>query len=173
MKVLACDPYLTAAEIKTRGATKVDLPRLLAESRFVSVHCPYNDETRNMIGARELATMQSGSYLVTTARGGIVDENALAAALKSGHIAGAGVDVWNDEPPPLSHPLLALDNVIATYHTAGITQDSRENMRNWNAQQVASILRGERPPRLINPDAWGKFTQRFERIFGFRPKYHH
>jgi D-3-phosphoglycerate dehydrogenase len=170
MKVLACDPYLTAAEIKTRGATKVDLPRLLAESRFVSVHCPYNDETRNMIGARELATMQSGSYLVTTARGGIVDENALAAALKSGHIAGAGVDVWNDEPPPLSHPLLALDNVIATYHTAGITQDSRENMRNWNAEQVAGIFRGERPPRLVNPEAWPKFAQRFERIFGFAPK---
>ncbi|MGH8649910.1 MAG: hydroxyacid dehydrogenase [Burkholderiales bacterium] len=170
MKVLACDPYLTAEEIQARGATKVDLPTLLAQSRFVSVHCPYNDETRNMIGARELAAMQPGSYLVTTARGGIVDEYALAAALKSGHLAGAGVDVWNEEPPPLSHPLLALDNVIATYHTAGITQDSRENMRTWNAQQVAAILRGERPPRLVNPDAWGKFVQRFERIFGFGPR---
>ena len=170
MKVLAYDPYLTAEEIQARGATKVDLPTLLGESRFVSVHCPYNDETRNMIGARELAAMQPGSYLVTTARGGIVDENALSAALKSGHLAGAGVDVWNEEPPPLSHPLLALDNVLATYHTAGITQDSRENMRTWNAQQVAGILRGERPPRLINPDAWDRFAQRFERIFGFRPK---
>jgi D-3-phosphoglycerate dehydrogenase len=170
MKVLACDPYLSAEEIKARGATKVDLPTLLKESRFISVHCPYNDETRNMIGARELAAMQPGSYLVTTARGGIVDETALANAVKSGHIAGAGVDVWNDEPPPLSHPLLALDNVIATFHTAGITQDSRENMRNWNAEQVAGILRGERPPRLINPEACPKFAQRFERIFGFRPK---
>jgi len=170
MKVLAYDPYLTAEEIQARGATKVDLPALLAESRFVSVHCPYNDETRNMIGARELAAMQPGSYLITTARGGIVDENALAKALESKHIAGAGVDVWNEEPPPLSHPLLAFDNVIATYHTAGITQDSRENMRNWNAQQVAGILRGERPPRLVNPDAWERFGQRFERVFGFRPK---
>jgi len=170
MKVLAYDPYLTAEEIQARGATKVDLPTLLAESRFVSIHCPYNDETRNMIGARELAAMQPGSYLVTTARGGIGDEAALAAALKSWHLAGAGVDVWNEEPPPLSHPLLALDNVLATYHTAGITQDSRENMRTWNAQQVAGILRGERPPRLINPDAWDRFAQRFERIFGFRPK---
>ena len=170
MKVLACDPYLTAEEIQARGATKVDLPTLLAQSRFISVHCPYNDETRNMIGARELAAMQPGSYLVTTARGGIVDEYALAEALKSGHLAGAGVDVWNEEPPPLSHPLLALDNVLATYHTAGITQDSRENMRTWNAQQVAAILRGERPPRLINPDAWPRYAQRFERIFGFRPQ---
>ncbi len=169
MKVLACDPYLTAEEIQARGATKVDLATLLAESRFVSIHCPYDDETRNMIGAHELAVMQAGSILITTARGGIVDEDALAAALKSGHISGAGVDVWIEEPPPLSHPLLAFDNLIATYHTAGITHDSRHNMADWNAQQVAGILRGERPLRLINPHAWERFTQRFERIFGFRP----
>jgi len=147
----------------------VDLATLLAESRFVSIHCPYNDETRNMIGARELNAMQAGSYLITTARGGIVDENALAKALELKHIAGAGVDVWIDEPPPLSHPLLAFDNLIATYHTAGITHDSRNNMADWNAQQLAGILRGERPPRLINPDAWERFAQRFERIFGLRP----
>ena len=169
MKVLACDPYLTAEQVQARGATKVELATLLAESRFVSIHCPYNDETRNMIGARELNAMQAGSYLITTARGGIVDEGALAAALKAGHIAGAGVDVWIEEPPPLSHPLLAFDNLIATYHTAGITHDSRNNMADWNAQQLAGILRGERPPRLINPDAWERFAQRFERIFGLRP----
>ena len=170
MKVLACDPYLTAEEIGERGATKVDLATLLAHSRFVSIHCPYNDETRNMIGERELAAMQPGSYLMTTARGGVVDEDALAAALKSGHLAGAGVDVWNEEPPPPSHPLLALDNVIATHHTAGITHDSRENMRSWNAQQVLGILRGERPPRLVNPEAWARFAQRFGRTFGTLPE---
>ena len=169
MRVLACDPYLTPEVCEARGATKVDLATLLAESRFLSLHCPLNDETRGMIGARELHAMQAGSYLITTARGGIVDEDALVAALKTGHIAGAGVDVWVEEPPPLAHPLLAFDNVIATYHTAGVTQDSRNNMADWNAQQVAGILRGERPPRLINPDAWGLFAQRFEQIFGFRP----
>jgi D-3-phosphoglycerate dehydrogenase len=98
-----------------------------------------------------------------------VDEQALAAALKSGHLAGAGVDVWNEEPPPASHPLLALDNVIATHHTAGITHDSRENMRDWNAEQVLGILRGERPPRLVNPKAWPRFAQRYEGIFGVVP----
>jgi D-3-phosphoglycerate dehydrogenase len=170
MKVLACDPYLSAEEIRERGASKVDLATLLAESRFVSVHCPYNDETRNMIGGRELAAMQPGSYLITTARGGVVDEQALAAALKAGHLAGAGVDVWSEEPPPPSHPLLALPNVIATHHTAGITHDSRDNMRDWNAEQVLGILRGERPPRLVNPDAWPRFAQRFERIFGISPR---
>ena len=169
MKVLAYDPYLTAEEIRERGAAKVDLATLLAESRFVSIHCPYSEETRNMIGERELAAMQSGSYLVTTARGGVVDEQALAAALESSHLAGAGVDVWNEEPPPSAHPLLALDNVIATHHTAGITHDSRDNMRSWNARQVIGLLRGERPPRLVNPDAWPRFAQRFGRIFGTAP----
>src|SRR5262249_55153182 len=129
MEVLACDPYLSAEQISERRARKVDLATLLAQSRFVSIHCPYNEETRNMIGERELAAMPPGSYLITTARGGVVDEHALAAALESGHLAGAGVDVWNEEPPPASHPLLALPNVIATHHTAGITHDSRENMR--------------------------------------------
>ena len=169
MKVLACDPYLSAEEIRERRAIKVDLATLLTQSRVVSIHCPYNDETRSMIGERELAAMQPGSYLITTARGGVVDESALAAALKSGHLAGAGVDVWNEEPPPPSHPLLALDNVIATHHTAGITHDSRDNMRDWNAEQVLGILRGERPPRLINPKAWQDFAQRYERIFGMLP----
>ena len=86
-----------------------------------------------MIGERELAAMKPGSYLVTTARGGIVEEQALAAALTSGHLAGAGVDVWNEEPPPSSHPLLALDNVIATHHTAGITYDAAASARNGTA----------------------------------------
>ena len=157
MKVLACDPYLSTEEIAERGARKVDLATLLGESRFVSIHCPYNEETRNMIAALHRRQL---------ARGGVVDEDALAAALKSGHLAGAGVDVWNEEPPPASHPLLALDNVIATHHTAGITQDSRNNMRDWNAQQVMGILRGERPPRLVNPDAWPGFARRFEKLFG-------
>ena len=169
MNVLACDPYLTAEEVESRGATKVDLATLLAESRFLSIHCPLNDETRGMIGQRELKALAAGSYVITTARGGIIDEDALAAALDSGHVAGAGIDVWVVEPPPLTHPLLKFDNLIATYHTAGVTHDSRRNMAEWNAEQVAAILRGERPPRLINPAAWTLYAQRFERIFGFRP----
>ncbi len=169
MNVLACDPYLTAKEVESRGATKVDLATLLAESRFLSIHCPLNDETRGMIGQRELDALAAGSYVITTARGGILDEDALAAALDSGHVAGAGIDVWVVEPPPLTHPLLKFDNLIATYHTAGVTHDSRRNMAEWNAEQVAAILRGERPPRLINPAAWTLYAQRFERIFGFRP----
>lgn len=169
MRVIAYDPYLSAEEIAARGAIKVDFATLLAESRFLSVHCPLNEETSGMIGSRELAAMPTGSFVITTARGGIVAEDALEAALKSGHIAGAGLDVWVTEPPPLTHPLLTFDNVIATYHTAGVTFDSRTAMAEWNSQQVAGILRGERPPRLINPEAWARYVPRFERVFGFRP----
>jgi D-3-phosphoglycerate dehydrogenase len=169
MKVLAYDPYLTAEELRARGAQKTDLATLLRESRFVSLHCPYNEETRGMIGAKELAAMPRGAILVNTARGGVVDEAALADALASGQIGGAGLDVWVDEPPPAGHPLLRFGNLIATVHTAGITQDSRDNMAYWNAEQVAGILRGERPPRLVNPQAWDRFAQRYERIFGRRP----
>jgi len=169
MRVIAYDPYVSAEECAARGAVKVDLATLLAESSFLSIHCPLNGETRGMIGGRELAAMRAGSYVITTARGGIVDEDALVAALRSGHVAGAGVDVWVEEPPPLVHPLLKFDNVIATYHTAGVTHDSRINMAEWNAGQVAGILRGERPPRLINPEAWDLYARRFEKVFGFRP----
>jgi D-3-phosphoglycerate dehydrogenase / 2-oxoglutarate reductase len=169
MPVLAYDPYIEAADFRERGAVGVGLDELLAQSDYVSIHCPYNAETKGMMGPRELGLMRPDAYLITTARGGIVDEDALAEALASGQIAGAGVDVWNVEPPPLDHKLLSFDNVIATYHTAGVTVDSRHAMARWNAEQLVQIFKGERPPRLINPGAWPKFAQRFERAFGFRP----
>jgi D-3-phosphoglycerate dehydrogenase len=169
MRVLAYDPYLTEPVIRERGATAVTFDELLAQSDYITIHCPFNAETKGMIGRRELALMGPEAYLITTARGGIVEEEALADALAAGQIAGAGIDVWNVEPPPLDHRLLTFDNVIATYHTAGVTVDSRHAMAQWNADQLVQIFRGERPPRLINPEAWSKFSHRFERAFGFRP----
>jgi D-3-phosphoglycerate dehydrogenase / 2-oxoglutarate reductase len=169
MRVLAYDPYIQAADFRQRGAVAATLDELLAQADYVTIHCPYNAETKGMIGRRELALMRPEAYLITTARGGIVDEEALAGALAAGQIAGAGVDVWDVEPPPLNHKLLTFDNVIATYHTAGVTVDSRHAMAQWNAEQLMQIFRGDRPPRLINPEAWTKFAQRFERAFGFRP----
>jgi D-3-phosphoglycerate dehydrogenase len=169
MRVLAYDPYVSAEECAARGATKVDLTTLLKESRFLSLHCPYSKETHDLIGAKELAAMAPGSIVITTARGGVLNEDAIEAALASGHIAGLGIDVWMDEPPPVTHPLLKRANVIATWHTAGITHDSRINMSQWNADQVAQILRGERPPRLINPEAWDAFAKKYERVFGVKP----
>ncbi|MPZ43317.1 MAG: 3-phosphoglycerate dehydrogenase [Betaproteobacteria bacterium] len=169
MRVLAYDPYLDAQACRARSATKVSLDTLLAEARFVSVHCPLTAETQNLISSREFSHMQMGAILINTARGGIVDEHALANALISKRLAGAGVDVWAIEPPPLGHPLLGFDNFIATCHTAGVTTESRLAMAQWNADQVAVTLRGGRPPRLLNPAAWARFSQRFEAIFGFAP----
>jgi D-3-phosphoglycerate dehydrogenase len=169
MKVLAYDPYLTPADFAERGATQVDLDTLLTQSDFVTVHCPYNAETKGMLSQRELELMPREAFLITTARGGIVEEGALAAALETKQIAGAGVDVWNVEPPPMEHPLLTFDNVIATYHTAGVTSDARSLMAQWNAEQIVQIFQGQRPPRLINPAAWEHFATRFTQTFGFSP----
>jgi D-3-phosphoglycerate dehydrogenase len=166
MEVLAYDPYVVADEIVRRGAKSVSFSDLLAQADFVSIHCPRNAETLGMIGADAFARMKPGTSLITTARGGIVDEAALFAALTSGHLAGAGVDVWDTEPPPLDHPLLTLDNVVATYHTAGVTVEARRNMAAQAAEQVVGVLKGGRPPRLINPQAWDAYRARFGAIVG-------
>jgi len=166
MTVLAYDPYIAPADFQERGADPVDLKELLERSDYVSVHCPYNAETKDMIDARELGLMKPGAFIVNCARGGIVNEGALAKALEKKEIAGAALDVWVTEPPPLDHPLLTFDHFIATYHTAGVTFDSRHNMAAWNAEQVVDILRGKRPPRLINPEAWPAFAARFKKVFG-------
>jgi len=170
MNVLACDPYLTAEEIAARGATKAEFHDLLQRADFVSINCPHNEETRGMMGAREYALMQPHAYFITTARGGIHDEQALAEALAAKRIAGAGLDVWEDEPPPHDHPLMAFDNVLVSPHTAGVTVEARENMGQFASEQTLDILDGKRPPRLINPEVWPLYAQRFERTFGFAPR---
>ncbi|MFZ0017841.1 MAG: NAD(P)-dependent oxidoreductase, partial [Acetobacteraceae bacterium] len=130
---------------------------------------PYTRETKNIMGVREFALMQKHAYFVTTARGGIHDEDALAAALAAKQIAGAGLDVWEDEPPPHDHKLMAFDNVLVSPHTAGATVESRDNMARFAAEQLIDILDGKRPPRLINPEVWPEYCARFERILGVRP----
>jgi D-3-phosphoglycerate dehydrogenase / 2-oxoglutarate reductase len=112
------------------------------------------------MGAAQFARMKRGAYFITTARGGIHDEKALAEALRSGHIAGAGLDVWQPEPPPLDHPLLQLENVFATYHTAGVTVEARRNIATMGSEQIVGLVRGEKPPRLVNPEAWPAFEAR-------------
>ena len=169
MTVLAYDPYLDAEEIARRGARSVGLDELLAGADFVSVHCPRAKDTIGMLGAREFARMKPGAFFLNTARGGIHDEAALHQALAAGHLAGAGLDVWETEPPPLDHPLLGLDTVIATHHSAGVTQEARRNMALIAAEQIVLLLRGERPPRLVNPEVWTAYAERFARILGRAP----
>jgi D-3-phosphoglycerate dehydrogenase len=170
MKVLAYDPYLSAEEVAARGGEKVELDDLLRASDFVSISCPLNKGSRRMIGAREFALMQPNAFFVTTARGFIHDEEALYDALKEKRIAGAGLDVWDKEPPPPEHPLLQFDNVLASPHTAGVTREARVNMGRIAAEQMLDALDGKRPPRIVNPEAWPDYAKRFERTFGFAPK---
>jgi D-3-phosphoglycerate dehydrogenase len=170
MQVLAYDPYVDADEMKRRGAEKVELDELLRRADFVSINCPLTDETRRMIGAREYALMQPQAYFITTARGFIHDEAALEAALRDNKLAGAGLDVWDKEPPPADHPLLQYDNVIATPHMAGVTREARANMGKIAAEQMLDALDGKPVNRIVNPQVWPDYAKRFEKTFGFAPR---
>ncbi|HEY1542115.1 MAG TPA: hydroxyacid dehydrogenase [Xanthobacteraceae bacterium] len=170
MKVLAYDPYLSKEQVAARGAEKVDdLNDIFRRSDFVSVHCPLTDETRGMIGAAQYALMQPHAFFVTAARGFIHDEAALADVLKANKIAGAGLDVWSKEPPPSSHPLMAFDNVLVSPHTAGVTVEARRNMASIAAAQMLDTLDGKKPSRIINPEVWPVYAERFAKAFGVKP----
>lgn len=169
MNVLACDPYLTADEVARRGARKVALDELLAASDFVTVHCPRSAETLGMFGAPQFAAMKPSAFFLNTARGGIHKEDDLAAALIAGRIAGAGVDVFLKEPPSADHPLLQLDNVIASPHIAGVTHEAMHQMARDAADQWIDILAGRVPPRLVNPEVWPRYRERFAAELGFWP----
>lgn len=166
MTVLAMDPYLTAEEIERRNARPASLDEILKLSDVVSLHCPRDKSTMKMIDARAFGAMKRGAIFISTARGGIHDEAALADALRSGHLSGAGLDVWDPEPPALDHPLLRLDNVVATFHTAGVSHEARRNVAAISAEQIVLALKGGRPPRLINPEVWPAYAARFVRIAG-------
>lgn len=161
MKLIATDPFVAPEEIRRRGAEPVSLDDLIARSDIVSLHCPRDKTTIGMFGAAQFARMKRGAYFVTTARGGIHDEHALADALSSGHLAGAGVDVWEPEPPPLDSPLLQHPKVIASFHTAGVTHEARRNIATMGSDQIVRLVRGEKPPRLVNPEVWERFRERF------------
>ena len=132
-----------------------NLPDLLADSRILSVHCPYTPQTHHLVDAAALAAMPPGSFIINTARGGIVDEDALLTALDSGHIAGAALDVFETEPPPQNHPLRRHPRVIVTPHVSGVTDNSLVNMGLMAAECIAAALTGGivRPERIVRPGA--------------------
>ena len=169
MTVLAYDPYIAAATVKARGAEKVELDELLQRADFVSINCPLTPQTRKLIGAREFALMKPDAYFITTARGSIHDEEALEKALADKKIAGAGLDVWEKEPPAASHPLMKYDNVMVTPHMAGVTKEARIRMGQFAAEQMLDALDGKPVPRIINPQVWPAYAKRFEQTFGFAP----
>jgi D-3-phosphoglycerate dehydrogenase len=143
MNVLVYDPYVSAAAVAAAGCEPVaDLDAALPRADFVSIHCPKTPETVDMFNAARLARMKPTAYLVNTARGGIINEPALHAALTSGKLAGAGLDVFEQEPTPTDNPLLALPNVISAPHMAGVTRESLDRMGLQTARNILSALDG-------------------------------
>ncbi len=141
MAVVAHDPFVSDGAAREFGVTMVALEELLRTSHVVCVNCPLTDETRGLIGEAEFALMQPGALIVNTARGGIIDEEALAAALRERRIAGAGLDVLEQEPPPADHPLLAMDNVLITPHMAASTQEAMAELVVGVFRQLGDALR--------------------------------
>ena len=163
-KIMAYDPYISQDRFDEIGAQKSSLEELLSESDIVTVHIPLNKETKNMIDLDFFLKMKKGSYFVTTSRGSIHNENDLAEVINSGHLSGAGLDVWDKEPPEASHKLLNYDNVIATPHIAGVTVDSRNKMSEFVATQLLKIMNGGDPERPVNSEVIEVFKEKFKNI---------
>ncbi|MCI0858185.1 MAG: C-terminal binding protein [Chloroflexi bacterium] len=151
MNVLAHDPYLAQADALALGVRLVDLQSLLAESDYVTIHTPLNSQTQGLIGARELAQMKPTAFLINCARGPIIDETALYAALSERRIAGAGLDVMEQAAPSASNPIFSLDNVVVTPHIAFLSQQSVHELEIRTAQATVDVLQGRMPQFLVNP----------------------
>jgi D-3-phosphoglycerate dehydrogenase len=157
MRVLAYDPFYDRVEAERQHVTLVDdLHELLRGADVVSLHLPLLPSTHGLIGEAELRVMRPNAFLLNLARGGIVDEGALVRALQEGWIAGAGVDVFDPEPPPDDSPLFALDNAVLTAHVGGWTAESLPRLALLAAQEMVEVLHGRRSHRLVNPDVWDR-----------------
>jgi glyoxylate reductase len=152
MKILFYDVVPRPEIEKDLGAKKVDMDTLLKESDFVSIHVPLMKETHHLINAEKLKLMKKTAYLVNNSRGPVVDEKALYEALKKGQIAGAGLDVFEQEPTPLDNPLLKLDNVVVAPHISSASLETRSKMSEMVAENLVSFFQGKKPPNLVNPD---------------------
>ena len=149
MKVIAFDPYLPKDVFTKAGVEQVDFQTLLKRSDYISVHSPLTPETKGLFGAEAFKQMKKGSYIVNTARGPVIDEQALAAAIDSGHLAGAGLDVMTTEPP-VNSPLIGKKNVIITPHTSFYSDESLVELQTKAAQEVANVLTGKPARNPVN-----------------------
>jgi D-3-phosphoglycerate dehydrogenase len=153
LALIVHDPYANDVELGYLGARKRSLEELMRESDFVVVCCLLDDSTRHLIGERELAQMRPGAFFINVARGPVVDEPALIAALKANRIAGAALDVFEQEPVDPGNPLLAMDNVIVTPHSLCWTDECFHNMASIGLRSIIDVLSGRRPEFLVNRDA--------------------
>jgi len=152
MRVLFYDVIPRPEMEKDFRAKKVDLDTLLKESDFVSVHVPLMKETHHLVNAQKLSLMKKTAYLINNSRGPVVDEKALYEALREGQIAGAGLDVFEQEPTPVDNPLLKLDNVVVAPHISSASLETRAKMSEMVAENLVAFFEGKRPPNLVNSD---------------------
>ena len=151
MRVIAYDPYVSELEITKEGVEPVGFQELLERSDYLSIHSPHNDETEHAFSSAQFAAMKSSAVIINTARGPIIDELALIEALSNGTIAGAGLDVLEQEPPSLDNPLFQMENVVVTPHVASATTRMRPETRRRVGREVALVLRGKWPMSCVNP----------------------
>lgn len=159
MEVIVFDPYVGMWSELEDDVTPVSFEKLLRLSDYLSIHSVYSAETHHAFDAAAFMKMKSSAYLINTARGSVVDEQALADALQSGEIAGAGIDVFETEPVDTANPLLSLENVVISPHVAGSSPGGWENIRRSAARDAARVLRGQRPHGLVNVDVLAKGTR--------------
>ncbi|MBI2907189.1 MAG: C-terminal binding protein [Chloroflexi bacterium] len=152
LRVIIYDPYVSAEKAKELGFESVDFETLLKEADYISIHAPLTPQTRNLFGLAQFKKMKPTAYIVNTARGGLIDEAALAQALRDGVIAGAGIDVTAVEPPRPDNPLIPLDNAILTGHSAFYSDISNIELRTRAIASVIAALQGNWPPGLVNPE---------------------
>jgi D-3-phosphoglycerate dehydrogenase len=154
MRVLVVDPYVPRERINVAGCERVaSLEEGLALADIVSLHVPLGAETRGMIGREALARMRRGALLINTARGGLMDERAVAEAVLGGHLGGAGIDAFEEEPPPAGQPLLALENVLLSPHIAGVTAEAALRMAQESAANIVAAFEGRLDPAVVvNPE---------------------
>ncbi len=163
---LVFDPYAGAAIIEQSGARAVSLDELLAGADFVSLHCPLNEQTKNLISARELSLMKPGAWLINTARGGIVDEDALYQALSSGRLAGAALDCFAVEPVVSPGPLMQLENVLLAPHSIAWTNELFRDIGRAVCQGMVDLFHGRRPRGMVNPEVLERpgFQKKWQRL---------
>ena len=149
---LVYDPFVGAEDVRAAGCVPVDKETLFKESDFVTLHARMSESTKNMVGEKELAWMKPTAYVVNTARAGMIDANALAAALQEKRIAGAGLDVFPDEPPKPDSPFLALDNVTLSTHIAGTTKEALSRSPEILMEDIAMLLTGKKPRFVVNKE---------------------
>ncbi|MBW2151440.1 MAG: hydroxyacid dehydrogenase [Deltaproteobacteria bacterium] len=157
MRVIAYDPYVDKSEINSLGMEKWDsLEQVLAAADVVSLHLQLTRETRNLMNRERIFGMKKGAMLVNTARGALVEAEALIDALKNGHLCGAAMDVFEKEPLSPDHPYTEVDNLVLSPHIAGATEESLQRTAIQTATQVIEVLEGKKPMHLVNPEVWDR-----------------